>query len=215
MFVQEKMNVLSTFKKKNEYIVDHSFEGDEQFLDGLKDGTEYFINLKENGAIKLLAKHADNVVKNEKMDEKQLDQCMFLFHHLQGKDEFEILYKRDLAKRLLLDTTNRNAEKVMLAKMKKECGAAYTSKLEGMLRDMKQSNELMQEFNVSVHKKKEKKKTDSKCVMLPGATKLTSTTGIQCQYTHTRLLAIIHTYSCSTTPFITESTRFIHKCLYD
>ncbi|EIE88987.1 hypothetical protein RO3G_13698 [Rhizopus delemar RA 99-880] len=147
MFVQEKMNVLSTFKKKNEYIVDHSFEGDEQFLDGLKDGTEYFINLKENGAIKLLAKHADNVVKNEKMDEKQLDQCMFLFHHLQGKDEFEILYKRDLAKRLLLDTTNRNAEKVMLAKMKKECGAAYTSKLEGMLRDMKQSNELMQEFN--------------------------------------------------------------------
>ncbi|ORE00963.1 Cullin repeat-containing protein [Rhizopus microsporus var. microsporus] len=146
--VQEKMNILSTFKKKNEYIVDHSFEGDKRFVDGLKDGTGYFINLKENNVVRLLAKHVDNVLKSEKFDEKQLDQCIFAFHHLQSKDVFEALYKKDLAKRLLLDTTNKSGEKVMLAKMKKECGAAYTSKLEGMIRDIKQSNEMMQEFNI-------------------------------------------------------------------
>ncbi|CAO3660112.1 unnamed protein product [Rhizopus microsporus] len=148
--VQEKMNILSTFKKKNEYIVDHSFEGDKRFVDGLKDGTGYFINLKENNVVRLLAKHVDNVLKSEKFDEKQLDQCIFVFHHLQSKDVFEALYKKDLAKRLLLDTTNKSGEKVMLAKMKKECGAAYTSKLEGMIRDIKQSNEMMQEFNETV-----------------------------------------------------------------
>ncbi|RCH79493.1 Cullin-4B, partial [Rhizopus stolonifer] len=145
--LSEKMNTLSTFKKKNEYIVDHSFEGDEQFLDGLKDGTEYFINLRENNTIRLLARHADTVVKSEKMDERQVDQCMFLFHHLQAKDEFEVIFKRDLAKRLLLDTAHRNHERILLAKIKKESGVAFTSKLEGMLRDIKQSSELMQEFN--------------------------------------------------------------------
>lgn len=65
-----------------------------------------------------------------------------------GKDVFAVLYKRDLAKRLLLEVMNRNAEKLMLAKLKKDCGVAYTSKLEGMLRDIKHSNELMNEFKV-------------------------------------------------------------------
>lgn len=131
-------------------MVDHSFEGDEQFVDGLKDGTEYFINLRVNNAVKLLAKHTDQVLRSEKFDEDLLDKGMYIFRNLQGKDEFEVLYKRDLAKRLLLNITNKTAEKIMLTKMKTECGAGYTGKLEGMVKDIEKSDDLMNEFNVSL-----------------------------------------------------------------
>lgn len=145
---QEKMILLSAFESQTDEVVDHSFEGDEQFVDGLKDGTEYFINLRVNNAIKLLAKHTDQVLRSEKFDEELLDKGMYVFRNLQGKDEFEVLYKRDLAKRLLLNITNKNGEKIMLTKMKKECGAGYTGKLEGMVKDIEKSEVLMNEFNV-------------------------------------------------------------------
>lgn len=143
---------LSAFESQTDEIVDHSFEGDEQFVDGLKDGTEYFINLRANNAVKLLAKYIDQVLRGEKFDEELLDKAMFIFRNLQGKDEFEVLYKRDLAKRLLLNVTNKNSEKIMLTKMKKECGAGYTGKLEGMVKDIEKSDSLMDEFNVSLRK---------------------------------------------------------------
>ncbi|GAA5816112.1 hypothetical protein MFLAVUS_009635 [Mucor flavus] len=145
--VQEKMSKLSAFESQTDEVVDHSFEGDEQFVDGLKDGTEYFINLRANNAIKLLAKYTDSILRSEKFDEELLDKGMFIFRNLQGKDEFEVLYKRDLAKRLLLNVTNKTAEKTMLSRMKKECGAGYTGKLEGMVKDIEKSDELMNEFN--------------------------------------------------------------------
>jgi cullin-4 len=86
---------------------------------------------------------------SDKFNEELLDKGMYIFRNLQAKDEFEMLYKRDLAKRLLLDNSSKNAEKIMLNKMKKECGAGYTGKLEGMVKDIEKSNELMNEFNVS------------------------------------------------------------------
>jgi cullin-4 len=105
--------------------------------------------LRVNNAIKLLEKYTDQVLRSGEFEEELLDKGMFIFRNLQGKDEFEVLYKRDLAKRLLLNITNKNAEKTMLAKMKKECGAGYTGKLEGMVKDIEKSDELMNEFNVS------------------------------------------------------------------
>lgn len=154
------MSKLSAFESQTDEVVDHSFEGDEQFVDGLKDGTEYFINLRANNAIKLLAKYTDSILRSEKFDEELLDKGMFIFRNLQGKDEFEVLYKRDLAKRLLLNVANKTAEKTMLSKMKKECGAGYTGKLEGMVKDIEKSDELMNEFNVSSKKKKGRKKKE-------------------------------------------------------
>ena len=55
---------------------------------------------------------------------------------MQGKDVFEAFYKKDFAKRLLLSkSASADVEKAMLAKLKAECGAQYTSKLEGMFQD--------------------------------------------------------------------------------
>lgn len=59
---------------------------------------------------------------------------------------FEAFYKKDLAKRLLMDkSASVDSEKSMLSKLKAECGAGFTSKLEGMFKDM----ELSRDINVA------------------------------------------------------------------
>ena len=48
---------------------------------------------------------------------------------------FEAFYKKDLAKRLLVGkSASVDSEKSMLSKLKAECGAGFTSKLEGMFK---------------------------------------------------------------------------------
>jgi cullin-4 len=44
---------------------------------------------------------------------------MTFFRILQSKDAFEMFYKQDLAKRLILDVGSNKMEKAMLARMKK------------------------------------------------------------------------------------------------
>ncbi|KAI0229165.1 Cullin-4B [Lamellibrachia satsuma] len=64
-----------------------------------------------------------------------------------GKDVFEAFYKKDLAKRLLVGkSASVDAEKSMLSKLKQECGGGFTSKLEGMFKDMELSKDFMQSF---------------------------------------------------------------------
>ncbi|CAL4234508.1 unnamed protein product [Meganyctiphanes norvegica] len=55
--------------------------------------------------------------------------------------------KKDLAKRLLVGkSASVDAEKSMLSKLKQECGPAFTSKLEGMFKDMELSKDIMLAF---------------------------------------------------------------------
>ncbi|TMW43368.1 hypothetical protein DOY81_011552 [Sarcophaga bullata] len=71
---------------------------------------------------------------------------MVLFRFIHGKDVFEAFYKKDLAKRLLVGkSASVDAEKSMLSKLKQECGGGFTSKLEGMFKDM----ELSRDINIS------------------------------------------------------------------
>lgn len=52
-----------------------------------------------------------------------------------------------MAKRLLVGkSASVDAEKSMLSKLKHECGAAFTSKLEGMFKDMELSKDIMVHF---------------------------------------------------------------------
>jgi len=76
----------------------------------------------------------------------------FKFAYL-GKDVFEAFYKKDLAKRLLLSrSASVDAEKSMLSKLKTECGAGFTSKLEGMFKDMEISKDIMVAFRNNASK---------------------------------------------------------------
>jgi cullin 4 len=64
--------------------------------------------------------------------------------YLFGSWSRQAFYKRDLARRLLLSkSASADLEAGMVAKLKAECGGAYTSKLEGMFRDVELSKDLM------------------------------------------------------------------------
>lgn len=64
---------------------------------------------------------------------------------------FEAFYKKDLAKRLLLGkSASTDAEKAMISKLKAECGAQFTNKLEGMFKDVDLSHDIMGSFHQSV-----------------------------------------------------------------
>ena len=61
---------------------------------------------------------------------------------------FEAFYKRDLAKRLLTGrAVSTDMERSFLSKLKAECGAGYTSKMEGMFKDMDLSREIMGNYS--------------------------------------------------------------------
>jgi len=75
-------------------------------------------------------------------------EILALFRHIHSKDVFEAFYKRDLAKRLLTGrAVSTDMERSFLSKLKAECGAGYTSKMEGMFKDMDLSREIMGNYS--------------------------------------------------------------------
>ncbi|CAO3631192.1 unnamed protein product [Cunninghamella echinulata] len=144
--VEELFAFLSSFVRRVDNLVQHSFEEDELFVSSYKECLDHFLNIRQNNVTVLLSNYIDYLLKHEKTDDKSLDTYIMFFRLLQSKDSFEVLYRQDLAKRLLLDVGSAKSEKMILNKMKKESGAAYTSKLEKMLRDIKHSRELMVEY---------------------------------------------------------------------
>ncbi len=70
-----------------------------------------------------------------------------VFCYLQAKDTFEAFYKQDLAKRLLWNRiVSMDVERNFVSLLKAECGAGYTSKMEGMFQDMDWSRETMSRY---------------------------------------------------------------------
>ena len=60
-----------------------------------------------------------------------------LFHYLSDKDLFAESYRKQLAKRLLLQrSSSDDAERYLIQKLKYACGPQFTSKLEGMIVDI-------------------------------------------------------------------------------
>lgn len=144
---------LLDFKDRMDTVVCDCFQQNEKFGNSLKEAFENFINIRPNKPAELIAKFVDSKLRagNKKITDEELerllDKIMVLFRFIHGKDVFEAFYKKDLAKRLLVDkSASIDAEKSMLSKLKQECGAGFTSKLEGMFKDMELSKELMGPF---------------------------------------------------------------------
>ncbi|XP_067313642.1 cullin-4B isoform X1 [Pseudorasbora parva] len=160
---------LLDFKDKVDHIIDICFMKNEKFVNGMKEAFETFINKRPNKPAELIAKYVDSKLRagnKEATDEeleKMLDKIMIIFRFIYGKDVFEAFYKKDLAKRLLVGkSASVDAEKSMLSKLKHECGAAFTSKLEGMFKDMELSKDIMVQF-----------KQHMQCQNIPGNIELT------------------------------------------
>lgn len=143
---------LLDFKAKLDRIVRGCFMNNDKFAVALKDSFESFINQRQNKPAEMIAKFVDSKLRagnkeaSEEELERLLDKIMVIFRFIHGKDVFEAFYKKDLAKRLLVGkSASVDSEKSMLSKLKAECGAGFTSKLEGMFKDM----ELSRDVNVA------------------------------------------------------------------
>ncbi|XP_006639256.1 cullin-4A isoform X1 [Lepisosteus oculatus] len=144
---------LLDFKDKIDRITESCFQKNESFVNSMKESFETFINKRPNKPAELIAKYVDSKLRagnkeaTEEELERILDKIMIIFRFIHGKDVFEAFYKKDLAKRLLVGkSASVDAEKSMLSKLKHECGAAFTSKLEGMFKDMELSKDIMIQF---------------------------------------------------------------------
>lgn len=145
---------LLELKDRFDIFLTKSFNNDKEFLKMIAKDFEYFLNLN-NGSPEYLSLFIDDKLKKgakgmtETEIEQVLEKTMVLFRYLQDKDVFERYYKQHLAKRLLLGKSiSDDSEKNMISKLKTECGCQFTSKLEGMFKDMAISNSTMDEFKV-------------------------------------------------------------------
>lgn len=116
---------LIEFRTKAVNIVREAFGLDPTFAQAVTQAFEFFINKRENKPAEMMAKYLDGKLRtgNRGMDdadvEQTLNDVLFLFRFTQGKDIFEAYYKRDLAKRLLLNkSASFDAERSMLLKLK-------------------------------------------------------------------------------------------------
>ncbi|XP_076838560.1 cullin-4A [Brachyhypopomus gauderio] len=150
---KDMVQELLDFKDKMDHVAHRCFQRNETFINAMKEAFESFINKRPNKPAELIAKYVDSKLRagnkeaTEEELERILDKIMIIFRFIHGKDVFEAFYKKDLAKRLLVGkSASVDAEKSMLSKLKHECGAAFTSKLEGMFKDMELSKDIMIQF---------------------------------------------------------------------
>nr|CAI5860540.1 unnamed protein product [Callosobruchus analis] len=153
-FVQSLLDLKDGF----DHFLKNSFNNDKIFKQMIASDFEHFLNLNPKSPEYLSLFIDDKLKKGVKgMSEQDielvLDKSMVLFRFLQEKDVFERYYKQHLAKRLLLNkSVSDDWEKNMISKLKTECGCQFTSKLEGMFKDMTVSNTIMDEFKEHVVK---------------------------------------------------------------
>ncbi|XP_066587748.1 cullin-3-A [Prorops nasuta] len=148
IFVQNLLDLKDRF----DHFLHYSFNNDKIFKQMIASDFEYFLNINTKSPEYLSLFIDDKLKKGVKgMTEQEiegiLDKTMVLFRFLQEKDVFERYYKQHLAKRLLLNkSVSDDSEKNMISKLKTECGCQFTSKLEGMFKDITVSNTIMDEF---------------------------------------------------------------------
>ncbi|KAJ3316816.1 hypothetical protein HDV06_002817, partial [Boothiomyces sp. JEL0866] len=147
----EMIQSLLDFQEKINTIIISGFDDNAAFSLAAKEAFGTFVNKRKMKPAELVALFIDKLLKTGKITEEEverkLNQCLSLFRLIQGKDVFEAFYGKHLAKRLLLGkSASVDSEKSMLVKLKSECGAGFTQKLEGMFKDVDLSTDLMKSF---------------------------------------------------------------------
>ena len=136
-------------------IISRSFHGDKAFANAIQLCFEKVLN-SNPATPEYLSVFLDNTLRKDlkgKTDEEAevvIDRVMTLFRYLYEKDVFEKYYKQLLAKRLLTSSGRLSLEeheKLVILKLKTECGYQFTSKLESMFNDIRTSQDIMQNFN--------------------------------------------------------------------
>ncbi|KAK0525659.1 hypothetical protein OC835_005537 [Tilletia horrida] len=145
-------------KAKMDRILKEGFGDDKGCEASINEAFETFFNMNPR-APEFISLFLDENLKkglkgkSEDEVEEVLTQTIVVFRFLHEKDVFERYYKQHLAKRLLqARSVSDDAERGMMAKLKVECGHGYVQKLQGMLNDMKVSEEITKSFQASLDK---------------------------------------------------------------
>ncbi|MCO5573491.1 hypothetical protein L7F22_027262 [Adiantum nelumboides] len=148
------------FKKKFDGILRTSLRDDKGCETAINEAFETFVNTNPRSPEFISLFIDENLKKGlkgktEEEVEEVLQRTITVFRFLHEKDVFERYYKGHLAKRLLQGrSVSDDAERGMMAKLKIECGHGYVQKLQGMLNDMKVSDETMLSFQESLERNK-------------------------------------------------------------
>jgi len=149
LFVSNLLELKDKFHK----IIVEAFNEDRTFQHALSAAFEVFVNMEPRSP-EFLSLFIDDCLKrglkgkNDEEIETMLDKVMILFRFLQDRDVFERYYKSHLAKRLLLSRSlSDDSERSLIQKLKVECGNQFTSKIEGMFRDIQISRELASAYS--------------------------------------------------------------------
>lgn len=99
----------------------------------------------------MISTFCDRILKKKSSDtemEALLEKTVQLFSYLGDKDLFSEIYRNQLAKRLLNNkSSSDDAERAMITKLKARCGAQFTSKMEGMVKDLLTGETMQQKFS--------------------------------------------------------------------
>ena len=143
---------LLELKDKFDHILEISFRNDMILKRVIADCFEYLLNLNSRSP-ELLSLFIDNELQKEakglgeeEVDEV-LDKSLTLFRFLQEKDMFEEYFRRHQMDRLLNQNSLEGSERMMISKLKAECGGQFTTNLEDMFRDIDLSTTLNKEFH--------------------------------------------------------------------
>jgi|AntRauTorckE5430_2_1112549.scaffolds.fasta_scaffold03384_2 cullin 1 len=140
-------------------VIKTDFSGHSIFQKALKDAFVEFVNKNVGNFTnaEFMSTYCDRILKSggEKLSESEvedsLEKVVQLFSYLTEKDLFADIYRNQLAKRLLNGRSASNdAEKVMISKLKMQCGTHFTSKMEGMLSDLAVGADQKGEFDEQI-----------------------------------------------------------------
>ena len=157
---QETAFIRKAIKLQDKYLeyVNGCFGGkkDSLFHKALKEAFEVFCNKNIMGSTsaELMATFCDNLLKkgsNERLSDEQiedmLDKVVRLLAFVSDKDLFGEFYRKKLSRRLLyVRSASEDHERSILARLKQQCGAQFTSKMEGMVNDLQLSKEGQSKF---------------------------------------------------------------------
>lgn len=135
-------------KDKFDHLSVHCFNGDIHVQSSVTKSFSGFINMFNRSSEYVSLFIDDNLKrgirgKTEAEVDVVLDKAIVLVRYLSDRDMFERYYQKHLARRLLQGKSeSQSAEKEMISRMKQEMGNHFTSKFEGMFKDMDLSRDL-------------------------------------------------------------------------
>ncbi|XP_074345657.1 cullin-1-like [Apium graveolens] len=150
-FIQKVIELHDKYLKYvNDCFMNHTL-----FHKALKEAFEDVCNKNVSGtsSAELLASFCNNILTKGASDltyeavEETLDKIVKLLAYVSEKDLFAEFYRKKLSRRLLFDrSASDDHERLILTKLKQQCGGQFTSKMEGMVTDLALARDNQNEY---------------------------------------------------------------------